>query len=59
MLSAAARAFPAPKNGVRKVNPSTSIPCSSISLTDTMLSRPPEKRAMALTGLFVSETDKM
>jgi len=49
--------FLGPEEGVRKVSPRTSIPCSRISWTETMLSRPPEKRDMALTGLFVSVED--
>jgi len=43
-----ARAFSAVKNGVEKAIPRTSIPCSSITLKASMLSSPPEKRAMAL-----------
>jgi hypothetical protein len=41
------RAFAALKKGVSKVIPKTPIPCSSITLKARMLSRPPEKSAIA------------
>src|SRR5450759_3875249 len=47
ILSAVNRAFAALKKGVSKVIPETSIPCSAITLKARMLSRPPEKSAIA------------
>ena len=58
-MRAAALGFSASKKGVQKVSPWTSIPCSWISLTETMLSSPPEKREMALTVFFVSVENKI